>query len=87
MKAKKNYIMPFGKYKGRKLGDILYDNPNYIIWLYTKDVLKRGMSKVLYNKALDWSYDDNYRMQRGYINSQPSSYNEAVNDCYPYDQF
>ena len=36
------YIMPFGKYQGQTLGQILSVNPAYIYWLDTKCTLTSG---------------------------------------------
>lgn len=30
----REYILTFGKYKGSKLGDLLSENPSYLIWLH-----------------------------------------------------
>ena len=35
-----DYVMPFGKYKGKTLIQILDENPSYIIWLSENDVVE-----------------------------------------------
>lgn len=40
----KNYIMPFGKYKGMKLKDIPF---KYIDWIYDRDWLKMPLAKYV----------------------------------------
>lgn len=35
-----DYVMTFGKYKGKTLLKILDENPSYIIWLTENDVVK-----------------------------------------------
>ena len=35
-----DFVMPFGKYSGKKLVEILDENPSYIIWLSENDVVK-----------------------------------------------
>ena len=35
-----DYVMPFGKYKGKTLVQILDENPSYIVWLSENDVVK-----------------------------------------------
>lgn len=32
--------MPFGKYKGEQIEDLIYDEPNYIAWLYNEEVVE-----------------------------------------------
>lgn len=29
-----DFVMPYGKHKGRTLGDILAENPSYLAWLH-----------------------------------------------------
>jgi uncharacterized protein (DUF3820 family) len=36
----KNFVMPFGKYKGKTLGQIVEANPGYVLWLEDNNVLK-----------------------------------------------
>lgn len=31
----KDYVMPFGKYKGETIADLLFDDPAYLEWLHT----------------------------------------------------
>lgn len=45
-------VIPFGKYKDRKVEDILIENPNYIIWA-NKNVKTFNVSKETINKAWD----------------------------------
>lgn len=35
-----DFIMPFGKYKDKKLVEILDESPSYIIWLSENNVVK-----------------------------------------------
>lgn len=35
-----NYVMTFGKHKGKTLIQILDESPSYIVWLAEKDVVK-----------------------------------------------
>jgi uncharacterized protein (DUF3820 family) len=35
-----DFVMPFGKYKGKRLVEILDESPSYIIWLSENDVVK-----------------------------------------------
>jgi hypothetical protein len=35
-----DFIMPFGKYKGRSLDSISDDDPGYVIWLADENVLE-----------------------------------------------
>lgn len=51
--GKSNYIIPFGKYKGKSIYDV--DDKNYIIWLSNLEGLKRG-DKVAINQYLKWGY-------------------------------
>ena len=53
-------IFTFGKYKGRKVGDILIENPGYYSWiqnaefpLYTKKVLSEIKENAMNNKVDD----------------------------------
>lgn len=53
-------IFTFGKYKGRKVGDILIENPGYYSWiqnaqfpLYTKKVLTEIKENAMINKVDD----------------------------------
>lgn len=46
-----NYVFTFGKYKTKYLGDILGQDPSYIIWLADNKVLE--IPKELRNKAVD----------------------------------
>lgn len=31
--------MPFGKYKGETIADLMLDDPNYLLWLSKNDIL------------------------------------------------
>ena len=35
-----DFVMPFGKYKGRTLDDISDNDPEYVVWLADENVLK-----------------------------------------------
>ncbi len=30
----RNFVMPFGKYKGESIADLLFDDPAYLEWLH-----------------------------------------------------
>jgi len=30
----RNYVMPFGKYKGETIADLLFEDPAYLEWLH-----------------------------------------------------
>jgi uncharacterized protein (DUF3820 family) len=32
--------MPFGKYKGRQIEDLMYDEPKYLAWLVENDIVQ-----------------------------------------------
>ncbi len=32
--------MPFGKHKGEQIEDLIYDEPNYMAWLYNEEVVE-----------------------------------------------
>lgn len=32
--------LPFGKYKGAQVEDILYDDPGYMAWMYQEQVVQ-----------------------------------------------
>ena len=32
-------FMPFGKYKGEQIEDLIYDQPNYLMWCYQEEVV------------------------------------------------
>jgi uncharacterized protein (DUF3820 family) len=40
-------IMPFGKYKGRKIDDIYSKDPGYLFWLKGQDWLKPNLLQEL----------------------------------------
>lgn len=40
MALKLTDTMPFGKHKGEQLEDLLYDDPDYLAWLYDNDVVE-----------------------------------------------
>lgn len=44
-----NYLMPFGKYIGHFMSDILSEDPEYFMWLYEKVTgdTKEAMSYLL----------------------------------------
>jgi hypothetical protein len=35
-----NFELPFGKHKGKLLGDLIDDYYNYIVWLHDNNILK-----------------------------------------------
>ena len=47
-------LFPFGKYEGEQVEDILCDDPQYLVWLYEKDVdfFDQDVVKELENKKL-----------------------------------
>src|ERR1035437_7544758 len=57
----KEYIFTFGKYKGRKLTEVLDKSPSYVHWCVSnmqwfKDILKKDFPKV---------YDDLLKTEKG----------------------
>ena len=48
----RDFVMPFGKYKGEKLIDILNSNPNYLEWLSTKEL--HGRVKQVIEECMEW---------------------------------
>ena len=42
-------IMPFGKYKGKELVEVISTDPNYIEWLKTQDWLKEDFKQQIIN--------------------------------------
>lgn len=30
----RDFVMPFGKYKGETIGDLIFDDPGYLEWLH-----------------------------------------------------
>lgn len=61
-----NFVMPFGKYKGKDLLEISESNPSYIIWLDNADVFRVSNELLKYcNKKIndptfhgDWGWRD-----------------------------
>lgn len=52
-----DYVLTFGKYKGRSLGWVLGNDPSYIIWLVDNDALsvadelvEEAKSKIAINR-------------------------------------
>lgn len=39
-KPEKEWVMPFGKYKGKTFLQILEESPSYIIWLSEKNIVE-----------------------------------------------
>lgn len=63
-KATDKTVMPFGKYKGIELGDILVDDPEYILWL--SDETDFSIDKDLIDEAVTRAAK---RFRKGYVSS------------------
>jgi uncharacterized protein (DUF3820 family) len=37
-----NFVMPFGKYRGRRMIDVRFNDPGYLIWLAQRDPVITG---------------------------------------------
>lgn len=53
-----DYIIDFGKYKGKTLGDILDTDYSYILWLRNIGILK--LDKKLIDAALEEQNEDDH---------------------------
>src|SRR5712691_6550469 len=51
------YFMPFGKYKGRLLQEILIDDPSYLDWLTAQDWF-RAEFPMLHQAVINFDADD-----------------------------
>lgn len=58
-----NYVFTFGKYKTKYLGDILGQDPSYIIWCADNKVLE--IPKKLRDKAVDNIYERKQKTKYG----------------------
>lgn len=36
----KDDVMKFGKHKGESIEDLIYDQPDYVLWLYDNEVVE-----------------------------------------------
>lgn len=62
--------MPFGKYKGKRLDDILAQNPEYIIWLSDNCELKGALKEFCYdnyNEACEIAMEEQLKKKRNYF--------------------
>ncbi len=51
-------IFTFGKYKGRKISDIVTEEPSYVTWAYRNIDGHGGVPKNYYDEACELDQDD-----------------------------
>lgn len=69
MEKKKEFVynyedkLRFGKYKGRKIKDILFENPEYLVWC-DETIVWFKIKRAILNRALDRVLELERKMKR-----------------------
>lgn len=66
--TKESDILNFGKHKGQSIAMVLIDDPQYILWLYEKDIVKFPEDLVIRAEE----YDEENKLE------------QATNDIFDY---
>lgn len=60
-------VMTFGKYKGKKIEDVLSENPSYLVWAHD-DIKWFKLEQEIYDEAVDQANNkrwDNEELDNG----------------------
>lgn len=49
--ADMNFVMPFGKHKGKTLGELVDTESKYVMWLIDNQVLSQGVTNDVFEAA------------------------------------
>jgi len=50
-KAGMDYVMPFGKYRGVSINDIILKDSKYVMWMIDRNILSQGVTDEVFESA------------------------------------